>query len=105
MLQKAKDNADNAGVRSMITRKHTDMLKQQEPDKNSYIITNPPYGKRLDNNNIDSIYQTLVQRGKTHFTSFITSYNVAPHLNKSRSIQPTKNGAVDCSVYIASPTL
>lgn len=105
VLQKAKDNADNAGVGSMITRKHVDMLKQPKPDKNSSIITNPPYGKRLDNNNIDNIHQTLIQRGKTHTTTFISSYDVTPYINKSRSIQATKNGAVDCNIYTTNPVL
>ncbi len=97
VLQKAKDNADNAGVWRMITRKHQDMLRWEA--KKSHIITNPPYGKRLNSKDIDAIHQRLIRRKEQNTITMITSYDISSKIDTSRSIQETKNGTEKCKIY------
>ena len=63
MVRIARENAKLAGVEQYIhfQRRGVEMLSH--PKKYGFIITNPPYGERLeDKNTIASIYRTLGER-------------------------------------------
>jgi len=59
VLESAKNNAKRAGVLDTIIFEQKDLkdLKKQE----NYIISNPPYGKRLNNDDMKLLYENLIK--------------------------------------------
>lgn len=63
----AKENATEAGVLDAIDFRLQDIRAFESDIKNGIIITNPPYGKRIgDEEQIDVIYKKLSQFFKKH---------------------------------------
>lgn len=61
MLAIAKANAEKAGVADTIHFEVKDFLKADFPaEESSWLITNPPYGKRLNTQDLDLLYQKLI---------------------------------------------
>ena len=62
----ARENARKAGVDKMIHFQERDVANLSHPKKYGFIITNPPYGERLeDKDSIIPLYQVLGERFKT----------------------------------------
>lgn len=63
MVRIARENAKLAGVEQYIHFQRRGIEALSHPKKYGFIITNPPYGERLeDKNTIASIYRTLGER-------------------------------------------
>lgn len=63
MVAAARENARLAGVENMIHFQRRSVDKLSHPKKYGFIITNPPYGERLeDKETLPVIYQELGQR-------------------------------------------
>lgn len=63
MVRIARENAKLAGVEQYIHFQRRGVEALSHPKKYGFIITNPPYGERLeDKNTIASIYRTLGER-------------------------------------------
>ena len=75
----ARDNARLAGVEKLIHLQQRDVAQLSHPGKYGFIITNPPYGERLEGS-VSDIYKTLGERF-THLDTWsmylITSYEKA----------------------------
>ena len=109
MLEKSSANAQRAWVADTITFFEHDLFHQlpeqlqHQTDKQTVIVTNPPYGKRLAPEWLKDIYRSLVNLSKdptTHFTC-ITSYPEFSHLlTTRRPRKEVKNGQDDVHVWI-----
>lgn len=64
-IEIAQDNAANAWVQHSIIFKEKNFLTQEFQAANSWILTNPPYGKRLKPEDIWKLYQKLVETLET----------------------------------------
>ena len=65
MVSIARSNAKMAGVDHMIHFQKRDVAQLSHPKKYGFIITNPPYGERLeDKNNLTGLYGILGERYK-----------------------------------------
>lgn len=77
----ARENARKAGVEKYIHFQERDVANLSHPKKYGFIITNPPYGERLeDKESIIPLYKTLGQRymGLDSWSMYvITSYEQA----------------------------
>ena len=63
MVSIARANAKMAGVEHLIHFQKRDVAQLSHPKKYGFIITNPPYGERLeDKNNLAELYGTLGER-------------------------------------------
>lgn len=63
MVAVARENARLAGVEDMIHFQRRSVENLSHPKKYGFIITNPPYGERLeDKENLPAIYRTLGER-------------------------------------------
>ena len=63
MVSIARANAKMAGVEHLIHFQKRDVAQLSHPKKYGFIITNPPYGERLeDKNNLAKLYGTLGER-------------------------------------------
>ncbi len=58
----ARKNAANEGVQNLIHFQKRDVKDLSHSGKYGFIITNPPYGERLDNDQIGEIYADLGKR-------------------------------------------
>lgn len=80
-IKSARENGMNAGVESMIHFQVKDVSHLSHPKKFGFIITNPPYGERLEEKeNLFEIYKTLGERYRSLDSwsmYLITSYEEA----------------------------
>lgn len=81
VLKTARINADNAGVKDLIHFQERSVSELRHPKKYGFIITNPPYGERLeDKATLPKIYSDFGKQFKEldSWSAFmITSYTEA----------------------------
>ena len=91
-IEMCRKNAKLAGVEDLIHFQTRDVGDLSHPKKYGFIITNPPYGERLeDREQIKVLYEKLGRQYKKldSWSAFvITSYEDAP---KDMGVKPTKN--------------
>jgi putative N6-adenine-specific DNA methylase len=60
VVKAARENARNAGVDHMIHFQQRDVCDMSHPKKYGFIITNPPYGERLEEKaDLPALYRTI----------------------------------------------
>ncbi len=65
IVKAARENAKRAGVGDMIHFQQRDVCDLSHPKKYGFIITNPPYGERIeDKETVPEIYRTFGERFK-----------------------------------------
>ncbi|MBK5200084.1 MAG: bifunctional 23S rRNA (guanine(2069)-N(7))-methyltransferase RlmK/23S rRNA (guanine(2445)-N(2))-methyltransferase RlmL, partial [Spirochaetaceae bacterium] len=106
-IEVAKKNAQAAGVLDKIqfeVKDFTKITQEDVPSSTGYIVTDPPYGIRLADNQIDLLYQSIGKQlnsffggwnvsiicGEQELLSFI---NMKP--NRTNSVN---NGGIDCQI-------
>ena len=63
MVKGARENAERAGVRDMIHFQQRDIKDFSHPKKYGFIVTNPPYGERLEEKeNLPALYRMIGER-------------------------------------------
>jgi putative N6-adenine-specific DNA methylase len=96
VLEIARENAKRAGVAKLVKFKEMDMRKTTHPGEYGFIITNPPYGERLEEKkDLPELYYSLGQvrkRFSTWSMFMITSYENAL---KDMRLKPDKNRKID----------
>jgi putative N6-adenine-specific DNA methylase len=105
MIKIARQNARIAGVEGMIDFKVQDIADLSDDGKYGFIITNPPYGERLeDKANIPPLYRKIGERFKlldTWSLYLITSHeeaqkDIGRRADKNRKIY---NGMIKTYYY------
>ena len=95
MVSIARTNAKMAGVEQLIHFQRRDVEQLSHPKKYGFIITNPPYGERLeDKNNLSKLYGVIGERYRmldSWSMYLITAYEQAEQAigrkaNKNRKI-------------------
>lgn len=60
VVKAARENARNAGVEQLIHFQQRDVADMSHPKKYGFIITNPPYGERLEEKaDLPALYRTI----------------------------------------------
>ena len=81
VVKAARENAKRAGVDHLIHFQQRDVAKMSHPKKYGFIITNPPYGERLEEKaDLPALYTTIgdVYKGLDAWSMYmITSYEDA----------------------------
>lgn len=105
VLTKAKQNAKNAGVESLIQWQQSDVaaLKNPIPEQIGTVVCNPPYGERLGTTPaLIALYSVFGQRLKQQFAGWNTSiFSGEPELLNCLRLRSyrqfkAKNGPLDC---------
>lgn len=105
VLQKAKQNAKNAGVAHLMQWQQGDVaaIKNPSPNVAGTVICNPPYGERLDTTPaLIALYSVFGQRLKQQFAGWNASiFSCEPSLLdclrlRSHRQFKAKNGPLDC---------
>lgn len=65
VIKKARDNARRAGVDHMIHFQQRSVSELSHPKKYGCIVTNPPYGERLESEDLAGLYRELGVRFAT----------------------------------------
>ncbi|MBC7503828.1 class I SAM-dependent RNA methyltransferase [Candidatus Gracilibacteria bacterium] len=94
MIRIARGNAKRAGVDLDITFAVADFVSN--PVSEGIIISNPPYGNRLQNNQIDAIYQKLVKNVGEQGGGFITSHDIGKNQLANKKLL---NGGEECRFW------
>ena len=103
VLKKAKENAASANVNEMITFQKADFLETNFGEEKKYtIIMNPPYGERMNKDDIKVLYKTIGDTLKHKYkgsSAWIISSNMegfkSVGLKTSRKIS-LYNGGLPC---------
>ena len=105
VVKAARENAKRAGVENLIHFQQRPVAQLRHPKKYGFIITNPPYGERLeDKKDLPELYSTIgeVYRGLDSWSMYmITSYEdaeryVGRKADKNRKIY---NGMIKTYFY------
>lgn len=102
-LDAALKNIRNADLNEYIKLQHKDFLKSGNHQKNGILIFNPPYGKRIESNDIIELYKNIGNQLKRNFagcSAWIISSN--KEAMKFIGLKPEKkyilfNGPLECS--------
>ena len=95
MIEIAKANAERAGVGSDITFSISNFLEATR--EGSATVTNPPYGKRLESDDLDEIYKRLITKVSGYGGGFITNYPVDVRFGLAN--RKLLNGSEECRFY------
>jgi putative N6-adenine-specific DNA methylase len=101
----AVQNARRAGVEDLITFKNSDFLASTLEDEPGIIVLNPPYGERLQNDDIVGFYQEIGTRLK-HFYNGCDAWIISANLEalKFIGLKPSRkiklyNGQLECKLH------
>ncbi|MBK21741.1 MAG: RNA methyltransferase [Flavobacteriales bacterium] len=101
-VQMAKFSAKSAAVDDIITVDQADFFTKKNSLNEGFIVSNPPYGERLKEEDIVTFYKEIGNTFKREYSGFkawIISSNFQAlkfiGLKPSKKI-PLKNGALDC---------
>ncbi len=98
----AKENVRSAKLHKDIELRNTSFEELPKPFKNGTIVTNPPYGDRLDEDDIIGLYKMIGDQLKTKYAGFkawVLSGNLSAL--KFVGLRPSKkiivfNGPIEC---------
>lgn len=102
VISKAKKSVYNAELEDEIEVSVQDFFELQPEGSRGTLILNPPYGERMDKENIDELYQRLGDAFKQNwkgYTCFILSGNLSAikHVGlKSTNKTVLYNGPIEC---------
>jgi putative N6-adenine-specific DNA methylase len=113
MVEIAKRNAERAGVSEDIKFEVGDFLSPRHPlasegsrnmdssakpqNDGNTIVTNPPYGKRLESDSLNEIYKKLIREVKENGGGFITTYPIDVRFGLAN--KKLLNGAEECRFW------
>ncbi len=100
--KKAKENVKLAKVDDVVTIRTCDMKDFEVPAGRGVVIINPPYGERMDKDNMEELYKMMGDTFKKKFAGYdcwILSSNLEAF--KNVGLRPTRkitlyNGQLEC---------
>ncbi|MGZ4036018.1 MAG: THUMP domain-containing class I SAM-dependent RNA methyltransferase [Bacteroidia bacterium] len=102
VAKKAKENIKNAKVDDVVSIKNCDMKDFEVPPGRGVVVINPPYGERMDKDNIEELYKMMGDTFKKNFSGYdcwILSSNMEAF--KHVGLRPSRkialfNGQLEC---------
>jgi len=101
-IQYAKANVARAGLNDAVTLEMSDFKNLRSSDDNGYLFLNPPYGQRIQPEEIDMLYSTIGTTLKHNFpgtTAWLITSNKESlkHIGlKPKQKYTLFNGALEC---------
>jgi putative N6-adenine-specific DNA methylase len=102
VLKKAKENVHNAKVEDVVKLKTASFLDLMPDKERGMIIMNPPYGERMEQDDIPKLYKEIGDKLKKDFpgytawmltSNFEAIKNVGLHPNRKMTLY---NGSLEC---------
>ncbi|MDP5172203.1 MAG: class I SAM-dependent RNA methyltransferase [Bacteroidia bacterium] len=66
-VREARDTVEHAGLRDIVSVNHKEWSQLRPPQEPGTIIINPPYGERINDQNIEELYRSLGDGMKQNF--------------------------------------
>ncbi|HRX63788.1 MAG TPA: THUMP domain-containing protein [Candidatus Absconditabacterales bacterium] len=100
MIRFARQNAVNAGVDDIVIFEKKDISETKKWD--GYVVCNPPYGKRMDNENMELLYKNLIEIYENGASGcFISSREPADRMiGYDFKIKNLNNNGEDVKIYL-----
>ncbi|MFM8917843.1 MAG: class I SAM-dependent RNA methyltransferase, partial [Bacteroidota bacterium] len=70
VARKAKENVKLARVEDMVTIRESDMRDFDPPSRKGVVIVNPPYGERMDKDDLTELYKSIGDTFKQKFSGY-----------------------------------
>ena len=105
VIEVARRNAERAGVSDLVTIDHRDFFTDPKGDAGGILLTNPPYGERMELEDAAAFYGRLGDQLKRNYkgsTAWILSANRAAmkHIGLRTSAKlPLFNGGMESRLY------
>jgi putative N6-adenine-specific DNA methylase len=101
----AESNIKSAGLSKYITVKQCAIQQLEKPAEKGLLVTNPPYGERLQSDELYELYEAIGERLKHHFQGF-TAWVISSErsllsrigLKPSKRI-PLLNSSLECEFW------
>jgi putative N6-adenine-specific DNA methylase len=103
-IEAARENIFRAGVEDVIQLKQADFKNLEPPSGKSFIILNPPYGERLQPDDIEKLYAEIGSVLKHTFAgSEAWIFSAAEEAFKFIGLRPSRkiklfNGSLECKL-------
>jgi 23S rRNA G2445 N2-methylase RlmL len=99
MIAYAKANADRAGVGHLVSRERKALAERAHRD--GMVVSNPPYGQRLDQDDIAVVHEDLIALLEQDETrgGFITSYDIGTMDLDKRKYETRWNGGEEVKLW------
>jgi len=105
-IAKARRNLEAAGLADRIELKQADVLETRAPAQTGVLVTNPPYGKRIDaQESLAQFYPKLGDTLKRYYAGWrCFLFSGDPQLPKLIRLHPSRrtplyNGPIECRLY------
>jgi putative N6-adenine-specific DNA methylase len=106
MLDTTRANLEQAGLEDVVQLKQADVLETAPPEASGILITNPPYGERLgDEDELEQFYPRLGDVLKKYFGGW-NAYIITADVRLPKLIRlsaskrtPLYNGALECRLF------
>jgi putative N6-adenine-specific DNA methylase len=102
VAKKAKENIRLAKVEDVVNIRNCDMKDFELPPGKGVVVINPPYGERMDKDNIEELYKMMGDTFKKKFAGY-TCWILSSNLDafKHVGLRPTRkitlyNGQLEC---------
>lgn len=102
VARKAKENIKWAKVEDMITIINSDFRDIEPPEGGGVCIVNPPYGERMDKEDIDALYKSIGDTWKVYYAGY-DCWLISSNMDalKSIGLRPSRkltlyNGQLEC---------
>ncbi len=102
VLEKAEENVKNAGVEDMVQLSLGDFNDFERPSGNGVVIINPPYGEKLQPEDLDALYKSIGDRFKKNYAGYKAwIFTGSPEGAKAIGLRSNRkiklfNGPIEC---------
>jgi putative N6-adenine-specific DNA methylase len=102
VIAKAEENVRNAGVEDMVQLSLGDFNDFERPSGNGVVIINPPYGEKLQPEDLEALYKSIGDRFKKHYAGYKAwIFTGSPEGAKAVGLRSNRkiklfNGPIEC---------
>lgn len=102
VIEKAEENVRNAGVEDMVQLSVGDFNNFERPQGNGVVIINPPYGEKLQPEDLEALYKSIGDRFKKHYAGYKAwIFTGSPEGAKAVGLRSNRkiklfNGPIEC---------
>lgn len=102
VIEKAEENVRNAGVEDMVQLSVGDFNNFERPQGNGVVIINPPYGEKLQPEDLEALYKSIGDRFKKNYAGYKAwIFTGSPEGAKAVGLRSNRkiklfNGPIEC---------
>jgi putative N6-adenine-specific DNA methylase len=102
VIAKAEENVRNAGVEDIVQLSLGDFNDFERPSGNGVVIINPPYGEKLQPEDLEALYKSIGDRFKKHYAGYKAwIFTGSPEGAKAVGLRSNRkiklfNGPIEC---------